>query len=229
MARQIPEQRFDELVSAASEVFIARGYRLTQMSDIAEAVGVAKGTLYGYVESKEALFYLCLFHADRREPLARPEALPLPTPAKGQLSSQIKALLSSEAIPAPLAEALERDRADDPRAEFEAIVRTFYQTLERFCRAIKMLDRCVDHPELRDIWQGGAREAPRAALVRYLEARIAAGQIRPVRNVRLAARMIIEVATTWAIHIRWDRTPEDFDPDEARENAIDFLVHALVL
>jgi hypothetical protein len=41
--------------------------------------------------------------------------------------------------------------------------------------------------------------------------------------------MLIEVCTTWAVHIKWDRSPEDFDPDEARENAIDFLVRALVV
>jgi hypothetical protein len=40
--------------------------------------------------------------------------------------------------------------------------------------------------------------------------------------------MIIEVIATWAIHIKWDRSPEDFDPSEARENAIDFLVAALI-
>ena len=49
MARHIPEDRIDGLIRAATEVFIARGYRLTQMADVAEAVGVAKGTLYGYV------------------------------------------------------------------------------------------------------------------------------------------------------------------------------------
>ena len=72
MARRIPENRFDDLVDAATEVFIERGYRLTQMADIARAVGVAKGTLYGYVESKEALFELCLEHADRQSPLELP-------------------------------------------------------------------------------------------------------------------------------------------------------------
>ncbi len=41
MARTIPEDRFETLISAATEVFIARGYRLTQMADVAEAVGVA--------------------------------------------------------------------------------------------------------------------------------------------------------------------------------------------
>lgn len=229
MARQIPEHRFNELVDAATEVFIARGYRLTQMSDIAEAVGVAKGTLYGYVESKEALFYLCLLHADRKAPLKSPAVLPVPTPRPGELAAGIKQRLADRSIPRALSEALEQDLAEDPRSELEAVVRELYATLERFHRSIKLIDRSVDHPELGNLWQTAGREAPRAALVRYLDKRMQAGQLRQVANVRLAARMIIEVATTWAIHIKWDRSPEDFDPDEARENAIDFLVHALAV
>ncbi len=227
MARRIPEKRFDELVDAATEVFIARGYRLTQMSDIAEAVGVAKGTLYGYVESKDALFLLCLVYADREVPLERPAELPVRKPRAGELAALIKQRVSGQSTPPALSEALGRERADDPRAELEAVVREFYRILERFCRTIKLMDRCSDHPELGDVWQTEGREAPRAALVRYLEMRMQAGQLRRVANVRLAARMIIEVTTTWAIHIKWDRSPEDFDPDEARENAIDFLVSAL--
>jgi AcrR family transcriptional regulator len=229
MARRIPEQRFDELVDAATEVFIARGYRLTQMSDVAEAVGVAKGTLYGYVESKEALFALCVFHADRSGVMERPAQLPVPTPGPGELSATVKQALAEQSIPRALAAALERAHAADPRAELEAVVRDLYGTLERFHRAIKLIDRCVDHPELRELWQTQGRQAPRAALVRYLEKRMADGQLRSVPNVRLAARMIIEVASTWAIHIKWDRAPEDFDPSEARENAIDFLVTALAV
>ncbi len=229
MARQIPEHRFNELVDAATEVFIARGYRLTQMSDIAEAVGVAKGTLYGYVESKQALFYLCLLHADRKAPLKSPAVLPVPTPRPGELAAGIKQRLADRSIPRALSEALEQDLAEDPRSELEAVVRELYATLERFHRSIKLIDRSVDHPELGNLWQTAGRDAPRAALVRYLDKRMQAGQLRQVANVRLAARMIIEVATTWAIHIKWDRSPEDFDPDEARENAIDFLVHALAV
>lgn len=227
MARRIPQNRFDELVDAATEVFIARGYRLTQMSDVARAVGVAKGTLYGYVESKEALFALCLLHADRSDLVERPATLPLPTPARGELAATVKQLLAAESIPPALAGTAARERADDARAELEQVVRELYRTLERFHKGIKLIDRCVDHPELGEIWQTQGREAPRAALTRYLGRRMAAGQLRRVSDVRLAARMIIEVCSTWAIHIQWDRAPEHFDPTEARENAIDFLVTAL--
>lgn len=227
MARRIPEDRFDALVDAATEVFIARGFRLTQMSDVAEALGVAKGTLYGYVEGKEALFALCLLHADRDAALPVPARLPVEAPKPGELGEQVRRRVSQQAIPRALAEALKRERAEDPRAELAGVVRAYYETLERFHRSIKLVDRCADHPELADVWQAEGRAVPRAALVRYLRARMETGQLRRVANVRLAARMIIEVCATWAVHIRWDRSPEDFDPDEARDNAVDFLVHAL--
>lgn len=227
MPRSIPANRFDALVDAAAEVFIARGYRLTQMSDVAEAVGVAKGTLYGYVESKEALFALCLFHADRSALMERPETLPVPTPRRGELAAVVKRVLSEQSIPPLLTAALARDRADDPRAELEQIVRELYDTLERFHKGIKLLDRCFDHPELAEVWRRQGREGPRVALARYLTRRMDAGQLRRLPNPRLAGRMIIEVCSTWAVHIKWDRAPEDFDPEEAREGAIDFLVTAL--
>jgi len=228
MARRIPQNRFDELVDAATEVFIARGYRLTQMSDVAEAVGVAKGTLYGYVESKDALFLLCLLHADRKISLEHPAELPVRKPRPGEIGTLIKQRVSGQSIPRALSEALGRERVDDPRAELEEVVREFYRILERFCRAIKLIDRCSDHPELGEIWQSEGREAPRAALVRYLEMRMAAGQLRQLPNVRLAARMIIEVVTTWAIHIKWDRSPEDFDPVAAKEAVLEYVLRGLL-
>ena len=81
MARTIPADRFDQLIDTATQVFIEQGYRRTQMADIAEAMGVAKGTLYLYVESKEALFDLTCRWADAPRPLLRPTVLPVPTPA----------------------------------------------------------------------------------------------------------------------------------------------------
>jgi AcrR family transcriptional regulator len=228
VARRIPERRFDDLVDQATEVFIARGYRLTQMADVAAAVGVAKGTLYGYVESKEALFALCLRWADRRGPVERPETLPVPTPEKGALGAWTKQRLSQERLPPLLAAALDRERAEDPAAELDTLIREYYELNARHHRSIKLLDRCIDHPELGPIWQAEGREGPRLALARYVECRVRAGQLRPVVSARLAARMIVEVVATWAIHIHWDRAPEAFDPDEARENAIAFLVRGLL-
>jgi AcrR family transcriptional regulator len=228
MSRKIPESRFVELVDGAAEVFIARGYRLTQMSDVAEAVGVAKGTLYGYVESKDALFALCLEYADHHGTIEVPNDLPLKAPKSGELGAFVKSRLAEESLPVELEAALARDRADDPKVELENVMRGLYLLQEENHRAIKLIDRCIDHPELEGIWQVAGREANRSALVRYVASRIEAGQFRPVPNIRLAVRMIIEVITTWAVHIKWDRSPEDFDPAEARESAVELVVRLLI-
>jgi AcrR family transcriptional regulator len=227
MARRIPENRFDELVRAATEVFIARGYRLTQMSDVAEAVGVAKGTLYGYVESKDALLWVCLVGADQVGPIPLPEVLPVPTLQQGQIGLQVKAALNAEGGQPILSDALKRDRAEDPIEEMGKVIGELYDLMFANRHRIKLLDRCMDHPELMNLWQTQGREQSRLAIARYVEKRIAAGQIRPVPNIRLAARIVIETVATWAVHIHWDKAPEVFGPEESRSNAIDFLVRGL--
>ena len=52
MARKRPEGRLDQLLNCATRVFIEKGYRRTQMADVAREMGVSAGTLYGYVEGK---------------------------------------------------------------------------------------------------------------------------------------------------------------------------------
>lgn len=50
------EARPAELLSAALDLFVERGYTATKLEDIAARAGVCKGTLYLYFESKTALF-----------------------------------------------------------------------------------------------------------------------------------------------------------------------------
>lgn len=45
-----------ELLAAALELFVARGYAATRLDDVAKQAGVSKGTLYLYFSSKEELF-----------------------------------------------------------------------------------------------------------------------------------------------------------------------------
>lgn len=230
MARRIPENRFDELIDAAVEVFIDRGYRRTQMSDIAEATGVAKGTLYRYVEGKDALFTLCLSLADAPRPIALPDlaGLPIATPPPGRLAQWIKARLSGESQLPALSAAVARARADDPRAELEEVLGELYDVMYRNRRGIKLIDRCMDHREIGPIWQTAGRESSRAQLERLIELRVRAGQLRAGTTVALTARFIVETMATWAVHIHWDRAPQRFDTGEARANSILLLTNALL-
>ena len=56
----------DDIVSAAARVFRTKGYHAATVRDIAEEVGILKGSLYHHFESKEALLYLVV-----KEPIAQ--------------------------------------------------------------------------------------------------------------------------------------------------------------
>src|SRR5689334_10132513 len=49
-------QRPAQILAAAFEEFVAKGYAAARVEDIAERVGVTKGTVYVYFEAKEVLF-----------------------------------------------------------------------------------------------------------------------------------------------------------------------------
>jgi AcrR family transcriptional regulator len=52
-----PRRRQQEVLDAAARVFHAKGYESTSIQDIAEEVGILKGSLYYYIRSKEDLLY----------------------------------------------------------------------------------------------------------------------------------------------------------------------------
>ena len=50
------QERKDQLIDHAAQLFAERGYAETRVLDIVRAAGVAKGLFYWYFENKEALF-----------------------------------------------------------------------------------------------------------------------------------------------------------------------------
>ena len=48
----------EEIIAAAAKVFQTKGYHAATVQDIADAVGILKGSLYHHVNSKEDLLYL---------------------------------------------------------------------------------------------------------------------------------------------------------------------------
>jgi AcrR family transcriptional regulator len=229
MPRHYPATRLLQLVKHATEVFIDHGYEDTQMEDIASALGVAKGTLYVYVESKEALFDLVVRCADS-VPLFEPvPRLPIPTPKRGATVAYIrKRLAENQSLPA-LITALSRTRAVPLREEFQKIVRELYDTVERNREGLKLLDRSAkDLPELAGLWFEGARDGLVTALTQYLDRESRKGKMRPVTDLTVAARLIIETVVFWAVHRRWDPHPQKFDDSAARETVIDLLTDAFV-
>jgi AcrR family transcriptional regulator len=229
MARPIPEDRFQSLLEAATAVFLEQGYRRTQIADVANRLGVAKGSIYTYVESKEALFDCALRHADSLEPVQLPDALPVTTPPPGSTLETVRKRVAAEGVLPALLAALTRTRVTHVAAELEAILGELYDTLARHRTAIKLLDRCAhDYPELAKVWHSQGREGALALLTRYLEDRARRGSLRRFEDSAIAARIALETLVLWAVHRHWDPTPQVVDEGSARRIALAFVVHALV-
>ena len=57
------KQRYEAIVDAAEKVFFSKGIENASMDQVAKQVGLGKGTLYLYFESKNALYRAILYRA----------------------------------------------------------------------------------------------------------------------------------------------------------------------
>jgi AcrR family transcriptional regulator len=57
MAQQLKEDVRDRIVSAALDVFAAKGFRASTMAEIAQSAGISTGNIYRYFPDKETLFH----------------------------------------------------------------------------------------------------------------------------------------------------------------------------
>jgi len=64
-----PKRRDRQILEAAAHIFHERGYADTSVQDVANAVGLLKGSLYYYIESKEDLLFRVLqdVHAQAKQ------------------------------------------------------------------------------------------------------------------------------------------------------------------
>ncbi len=216
-------------MDAAIEVFIAKGYRRTQMSDVARAAGVSQGTLYNYVESKEALFYLII---DRGLIGAVPPTLgemKVRTPAPGETIARLRHRINTELRVPELERALARSSVADPNAELKVIIHQYYAAIARLGRGLDLIERsAIDLPELGQLLYVERRRSFVAQLTRYLESRIASGAFRPLPHPATAARLILETVVWFSRHRH--RTPDSamITDQAALETTVDFLVGGLL-
>jgi len=211
-ARAIPADRLSTVVDTAARVFIRHGYRRTQMQDVADELGLAKGTLYLYAGGKEALFAAALRYADGAESVPDTGDLPLPTPALGELAELLTGRLGAELPHLALTRALESpSRPATPAeaaSELSDILVDLYQRLARHRVAIKLVDRCAaELPELGSVWQDTGRGAQMSAMEAYLRDREGAGLLAVPGSLPVAARTAVELCVLWAVHCHFDQAP----------------------
>jgi AcrR family transcriptional regulator len=226
VARSRPEGRFQQLRDAGLAVFAAKGLRRARMADVAGAMGVSAGSLYNYVESKEALFHWLVELGGSNAPVVAPATLPIPTPPPGATEAALRAQLSEGMRLPALDQALARRRAGDARAELLGIVRELYERIEKTRGPGAAIERsAIDQPELFALYFAGARRDLFAALSRYVAKRAKSGHFADVGDATVAARFIVESVAWFGRHRFSDPDPELLpDPETVREEVLRRIV-----
>jgi AcrR family transcriptional regulator len=227
MARSRPPERLDQILQAATRVFARTGLENSKMSDVASEAGVSQGTLYNYVESKEALFRLLLDRGLGTPPPAS-TALPLRSPSATSLARRMdEAIAANFALPC-LDKALARRRVIDAAAELTEVIDELYERTLATREAADVLERSArDVPELAAVFYGKVRRRLFERLQHLVARRVASGLYHE-RDPSIVARLIAETVTTFARHIYGDVEPPAFDLAAARAVVVDTLVAGIV-
>jgi len=230
MVRVRSESWFSDLLDAATKVFTAKGYRQTQMSDIAREMGVSQGALYTYVKSKEALFLLVCQRGFSDRPIEPPRTLPIASLSFEVMLQRIREQRSSaRRLDALLRAALRTSHPPEAGAELESVLRELYSVLERNRHGFDLVERsALDVPEMAQILFVEGRRKTVSTFARYLAKRIESGHFKPVPDAATAARFIIEAVTWFARHRHNTPDSQMISDHDALETTIHLLVSALV-
>lgn len=229
MRADISGKRLRELAEAGMAVFCRQGFERSQMADVAKAMGVAVGTVYLYVESKEALFDLVVRHgsAESADWLDALE-IPVKTPVPGSTVAFLKDVFDRTGWPL-LEAALKAKNVEDAVSELEGILREQYALMHRHRRGLLLLMRsALEFPGLAEVFVHGLRNKLLDHLSRYLAVRTKSGHFRETHDLLATTAAMINAIT-------WANLQRPHDPglmslsDEAVEKStIDLLVRGLV-
>lgn len=211
-------------------MFCWHGYARTQIADIAKEMKVAVGTVYLYVESKEALFDLVVRFASTDDPAWLDELEPpFPTPTPGATLEFLRGLFDRDELWPELEAALASERAADLRAELEAVVREQYRLARRHRHGLALLARSAfEFPGLSEVFIFGLRQRLLEKMSRYIAMRAASRQFRNTENP-FASAAVLNQAITWAnLQRPYDPGLMTLDDTAVEDETVALLVNGLI-
>jgi AcrR family transcriptional regulator len=228
MTRASAESRLQEIALAGARCFARLGYRRTQMAEVATAAGLSTGAVYTYVASKEALLHLVLA-SGLGFPAADVTDLPLSAPDIAITVEMVGRGLTRQGMTPLLKSAVAVDTPRDVRTELAAVVAEQYSTVERLRRVLPVIEACAaDLPALEALYFGRRRRARIDLLRDYLQRRAAAGYLRSLPDMAVAAQIVTETVAWFAWKRHEGRDASRFDDDVARATVVQFVCNALL-
>lgn len=187
------QDRPDEITAAAFEAFAENGYAATRVDDVAKRAGVSKGLMYLYFKTKEELFKAVV----KTVVVRRVDAL-LATLESSELSSE-------EFLRGPMLTFMKRI----PDSPVAIVIRLLISEGQR-------------HPDLVDYYYENVVSKGLAAITRFIERGIAAGEFKrtaaaEIPHLFLAPMML---SIVWRIVF----ANRSLDVDQLIDTQLDLLI-----
>jgi AcrR family transcriptional regulator len=165
-AREKPTSRQEQILNAALEVFARKGYAAATVPEIAQAAGVAIGTIYIYYSSKRDLFVTVIKNFIITTPLL------------------------------DLIAKLPRDRDEDIGATFKQIMYNRFDLIdsELMSRIPSLMGEVQRDPELKALWNEGFLQPFLTQMDGMYRLMMASGKVRkmePAVTVRVVGGLIM--------------------------------------
>lgn len=213
-------ERIQAIADAAAVLFLQQGYARTQISHIAKAAGVSVGTIYlDFAGKKEILHYILRCTAEpefaRRE-LERP----ITDAQFTEIELQIAALFERAA------DGFEQHLGDEGYA-FAQMLSDAFDLMDRYAVGCLFIEK--NQYEFRRLGESYKRYRQRflTAMEQYLRRFAAQGQLRPLPDPELAALLIVETLSWWAMDRRYTSfETKELPAEVAKAVCLDALVPA---
>ena len=217
-----------EIAEACVRVFTNKGFRTAGISDVAKALKLSHGAVYTYAESKQALLYLALLCVLDPSALESMD-LPVKEPSPEAIVQTVEGWAGRQRGFDRLAEALRSSVSGSAQEELGVIVEEIYDIIAENRLVLTVFARCSeDLPALAQWYFVERRRGLLAALAEFLEARIAAGLLRPVPDVPTAARFIVESIAWFAMHRHGDPDSAMLTDADSRRTVRDLVPAAFL-
>ncbi|MFJ9370699.1 TetR/AcrR family transcriptional regulator [Nocardia sp. NPDC101769] len=228
MRGRVAARPLADIADVACQVFADKGFRPAGISDVAVALGLSHGALYTYVKSKQALLHLALLWALRPGEV---DTLTIPVAAVSphRISELFDSWVADQAGLPILAQSATRLSSRPVEQELGEIIDELYEFIDRNRQVLKLVEWCAGElPELAQLYFVQRRRRTLEQLGEFLQSRIDARRLRPVPDVRAAARFLVEAIAWFAMHRHGDPDSTMLDDSTSRNTVRHLLMAAFV-
>mgnify|MGYP006305679159 CR=1 FL=1 len=215
------DPRLVTVYEAAGTLFATQGYSTTQVSEIAEAAGIATGTVYALFAGKKAMLTYVLLATLDPSYFDQEIALPVQEVSTEVLKRRLSRVLSD------LFGAISR-RTDEgePALSFSGMLSVLFDYVADYHLAFNIINSHEDVlPELGRVYRRSVDRLYRL-MENDMRIYIARGDVRDVAMPDLHIHNILEEITWWAMYVPYQAPDRKIPVAKAKAIALDVLRHA---